>query len=112
MSHRILITGASGYLGGTLLARLSKDGLPPYAGLYALVRNQSQADAVKQYGAEPLIFNPYNEAAVRDSIIENRITVVYFLIDALHSEAQAYFIRALTEVKKQTKQEVHFLHVG
>lgn len=111
-SHNILITGASGYLGGTLLARWEEARLPPYHKLYALVRTDAQAEGVKQYGAEPLSFNVQDEFQVLKTLLENTITVVYYLIDALNDEAQAYFIKALAEVKRVTKLDVHFLHVS
>lgn len=111
-SHRILITGASGYLGGTLLARWKDADLPAYDKLYALVRTDAQAEAIKQYGAEALTFDSRDETAVRKAVVEHKITIVYYLIDAVRSEAQVNFIKALAEVKKATGQEVHFLHVS
>lgn len=111
-SHRVLITGASGYLGGTLLARWKGAGLPEHDKLYALVRTDAQAKAVEQYGAEPLTFDSRDEAAVHKAVVDNKITIVYYLIDAIRSEAQVNFIKALAEVKKATGQEVHFLHVS
>lgn len=111
-SHRILITGASGYLGGTLLARWKDADLPAYDKLYALVRTDAQAEAVKQYGAEALTFDSRDETAVLKAVVDHKITIVYYLIDAVRSEAQVNFIKALAEVKKATGQEVHFLHVS
>ena len=110
-SHRILITGASGYLGGTLLARWKEADLPSYDKLYALARTDAQAEAVRQYGAEPLAIDS-DAAAVRKAVVDHQITIVYYLIDAVRSEAQVDFIKALAEVKKATGQEVHFLHVS
>ena len=114
MSHSILLTGCSGYLGGTLLSQLPKYNLPPYKKLFALVRTDSQAAAVKQHGAAPLTFNTRDEAAVRNAIVDNEITIVFFLIDALKAETQGYFIKALAEVKKRIGEgvDVHFLHVS
>ncbi|ETN38386.1 uncharacterized protein HMPREF1541_06421 [Cyphellophora europaea CBS 101466] len=110
MAHRILITGGSGYLGGSLLAALPTADLPPYEKLYALVRTDEQAAAVKQYGAEPVSLDPKDEAAVRKGIIDHSINIVFFLVDAFTSAAQVNFIRALGELKKTTGKDVHFLH--
>ncbi|KAH9903842.1 hypothetical protein F4778DRAFT_101825 [Xylariomycetidae sp. FL2044] len=110
MPHNILITGGSGYLGGTLLSRLGAAGLPPYDKLFALVRTDQQSEAVRQYGAEPLTIDLKDEAAVRAAVVDNAITIVYYLIDPFHSQAQLHIIKALAEVKKTTGQDVHFLH--
>ncbi len=111
-SHRILITGASGYLGGTLLARWSQACLPPYDRLYALVRTDEQALQVKPYGAEPLQFDSRDEAATWKVVVDNKITIVFFLIDATEAVSQVNFIKALAEVRKLTGLDVHFLHVS
>ena len=111
MSHRVLITGGSGYLGGSLLAAIPNADLPAYDKLYALVRTDEQAKAVQQYGAQPLSFNPHDEAAVRQGILDCGIDVVFYLVDAFQSTGQVNFIKALGELKKTTGKEVHFLHV-
>lgn len=110
--HNILITGASGYLGGTILAQLGSAGLPAHGTVYALVRSEEQAQAVKQYGAEPLTFDTLDAAAVEQHVVDNAISVIYYLIDAINSDAQQHFIRALAEVKQGTGHDVHFLHVS
>lgn len=107
----ILITGASGYLGGTLLDHLATVGLPPHGTLYALVRNDAQAEEVRKYGAEPLIFDPYDKAAVEKHISTHQISIVFWLIDALKSDAQVHFIETLSKLRQETEQPVHFLHV-
>ncbi|WKT42098.1 hypothetical protein QSH57_006904 [Fusarium oxysporum f. sp. vasinfectum] len=110
MPHNILLTGASGYLGGDLLAELASTDLPEYGRLFALIRSSEQADAVKQLGAEPLTLDVYNEDAVREAVLSHEITVVFFLINAVSSASQKLFIKALSELKKKTGSDVHFLH--
>jgi nucleoside-diphosphate-sugar epimerase len=112
MSHNILITGTSGYLGGTILARWQRAKLPPYQTLYALVRTKEQAEAVKKYGAEPIFFNIKDEASIRTAIVENEINVIYFLVEAMTSVSQIPMIKALAEVKEKTGKDVHFLHTS
>ncbi|KAI8957598.1 NAD(P)-binding protein [Daldinia sp. FL1419] len=110
MPHNVLITGGSGYLGGDLLARMGAANLPPYGKLYASVRTTEQAAGVRQYGAEPLFFNLKDRWEVRSTVIDNQITVVYYLIDAIQIEPPLFFIEALSEVRKATGFTVHFLH--
>ncbi|THX73550.1 NAD(P)-binding protein [Aureobasidium pullulans] len=109
MSYNVLITGGSGYLGGTLLNRLQSAGLPALK-LYALVRKDSQAEAVKQYGAEPLKFDAYGESAVREAVLKHEINVVFSLHDAFKADSAVAFIKALAELKNNTGRNVHFLH--
>ncbi|KAJ5953134.1 hypothetical protein N7454_000030 [Penicillium verhagenii] len=112
MAHNILITGASGYLGGSLLARWKTANLPPHGTLHALVRSERQAEAVKKYGAEPLLCDLDDHTKLKESIINHEISIILFLVDSFSGRHQPTMIQALQQVKNKTGKEVHFVHTG
>lgn len=111
MSHNILITGASGYLGGTLLARWKEAKLPAHNQVYALIRTEEQAKAVQElYNALPVKIDLSSDADIEQAIISRDISVIYYLIDPLEDRIPRAMIRALSTVKsKSRRQDVHFL---
>ncbi|KAF4838953.1 hypothetical protein CGCTS75_v000414 [Colletotrichum tropicale] len=100
--HNVLLTGASGYLGGSLFAGLKSSGLSGYDRIYALVRSDAQKEAVQQYGAEPLSVSLKDAKAVRNVIVQNKISVVFYLIDVFESTAQENLIKALGDLRQTT----------
>ncbi|KAE8165184.1 hypothetical protein BDV40DRAFT_309632 [Aspergillus tamarii] len=110
MVHNILLTGSSGYLGGTLLAHFKRADVPPYGKLYALVRSEKQARCVQEYGAEPLFCDVDDHVQFTAAIVDREISVIYFLIDAYNQTRQEMMIRALGKVKERTGKAVHFVH--
>lgn len=67
----ILITGASGYLGGNILAQLPEANLRRYGTVYALVRSEKHASAVREMGFSPLQFDVDDAAALEANVVQN-----------------------------------------
>ncbi|KAL4803998.1 NAD(P)-binding protein [Aspergillus unguis] len=102
----ILITGGSGYLGGTLLARWSEANLPKHGKLFSLVRTDEQAEkSQKLYGVQPLRIDLEDEAVVRHALVSHEISIVLYMIDSYRLTSQIPFIRALAEVKRESGRD-------
>ncbi|KAF2163494.1 hypothetical protein M409DRAFT_26105 [Zasmidium cellare ATCC 36951] len=111
----VLITGGSGYLGGSLLAYLKQNPtvLPPGTTLYGLVRNEEQAQKTRShYGIDPLILDLASQQAITNTFLEKNITVVAFLIDARRSEVQVRIIKALAKVQAKMGRQAHFIQTA
>jgi NAD(P)-dependent dehydrogenase (short-subunit alcohol dehydrogenase family) len=113
MPRNILITGGSGYLGGSLLAELKNTDLPAHGTIYALVRSDEQAEKVKaNYNATPITLDLEDQSAITATLLEKQISVVFHLISAVSAESQEKFIQGLGKVKEQLEVETHFLHTS
>lgn len=113
MPPNILLTGASGYLGGTLFHHLSHlpSPLPAHGKIYALVRTDEQAERVKSlYNAEPLTLDLSNTESITTTLLTHEISIVFWLIDAGSAEKQLRIIDALGEVGSKLGVQTHFLH--
>jgi hypothetical protein len=112
MSRNILITGGSGYIGGSLLAELkSTPNLPSHGTIYTLVRNDDQAAKVhSHYNAKPLKLDLEDQSEITATLLDKQISVVFFMINAFNADAQVKFIEALAAAKDRHGIETHFLH--
>ncbi|KAJ7118723.1 hypothetical protein C8R44DRAFT_789091 [Mycena epipterygia] len=107
----ILLTGASGYIGGVLLNKIKSD--LPGIKVYTLVRTADQAEKVESLGAHPVQFDLKNDQGeIMKAVVDNGVTILIHTADALDFGPAQKFIEALAEVKKQTGQEVHFIHTS
>lgn len=113
MPRNVLITGGSGYLGGSLFAELTRTNLPPHGTVYALVRSDEQAERVKaHYNATPITLDLEDQSTITATLLEKQISVVFHLISAVSADSQEKFIRGLGKVKQQLGVETHFLHTS
>ncbi|KAF5366972.1 hypothetical protein D9758_003901 [Tetrapyrgos nigripes] len=113
LQQKILITGASGYIGGTFLKHLLTEVLPKHpAEVFALVRTPEQGESVKAAGAVPITGQLDDLDGLRAAIVDHSITIVVHFADAFHVAPSKAMIEALADVKAQTKQEVHFIHTS
>ncbi|KIY43095.1 NAD(P)-binding protein [Fistulina hepatica ATCC 64428] len=113
--HKLLLTGASGYIGGTILNELI---LVEDVELFALVRTKKQAEQVIAVGyaagksIRPVEFDLMNPAAVQTAVMDIGATIVIHTANAFSFVPAQAFIRGLAEVKRRSGTEVHFVHTS
>ncbi|KAJ4477469.1 NAD-P-binding protein [Lentinula aciculospora] len=112
----VLLTGASGYLGGSLLVYLLHKFDLEFRNvkLFTLVRKAEQVDKVLQLGGNvnPLIGDVQDAERMKNLIIENFVSIVIETVDARQFAVAQPFIEALSVVKERHNVPVHFIHTS
>lgn len=111
MAPNILITGASGYLGGDMLEEMKRASMLSHGTIYALVRTEEQAKQVKErYGATPMSLDLSDQSKITSEFVDKEISIVFYLIHAAIADTQLLFINALETVGQKLHVQTHFLH--
>ncbi|KAF9073407.1 hypothetical protein BDP27DRAFT_1216127, partial [Rhodocollybia butyracea] len=112
----ILLTGASGYLGGSVLVHLlTKFDLEANKiKLYTLVRKTEQVTKVHELGGNvtPLVGDVQDGETMKELIVSNSISVVIETVDARQFAVAEPCIEALAIVKEKLNVPVHFVHTS
>ncbi|TVY45303.1 Uncharacterized protein LOCC1_G003149 [Lachnellula occidentalis] len=120
-SCKILLTGATGYIGGSILTQLlqSKHDLSKYP-ISVLVRGEERAKILQDQGFNPVLFHSLDEADILQKVAsehDNRdqqklmqLPVVIHTASGYHTASAKALILGLGDRKKATGKEVHFIH--
>ncbi|KLU89199.1 hypothetical protein MAPG_08173 [Magnaporthiopsis poae ATCC 64411] len=112
-SNKILLTGATGYIGGTVLTTLLASSEPAIKGssISVLVRKEEQAAVLRGLGVNPIIFKGLDDVeALRRAASEH--DAVIHTASSQHDASAVALIQGLGDRKKATGKEVHFIHTG
>ncbi|TVY81723.1 hypothetical protein LSUE1_G002121 [Lachnellula suecica] len=110
---RILVLGATGYIGGSLLTELLElnGNSGPRWTLSALVRKQSQASILANAGVNPLIFKDLDDSeAIRAAAKDHDIVIA--AASARHAECVKACMRGLGGRGKSNGKATHYIHVS
>ncbi|KAF2493074.1 NAD(P)-binding protein [Lophium mytilinum] len=112
MGQNILITGAAGYIGGSVLADFISrtNGLIKAENISAAVRSEDQVQALSKLGVNVIQVDLRNEAAVNEAVLRNEIDVVVHTASAIESRIVSHLIKALDQRRKASGEEVVFIH--
>ncbi|KAL8371166.1 hypothetical protein RB595_001149 [Gaeumannomyces hyphopodioides] len=112
-SQKILLTGATGYIGGTVLTTLLASSEPAIkaSSISALVRKEEQAAVLRGLGVEPILFKGLDDVdALRRAAAEH--DAVIHTASSQHDASAVALIRGLGDRKKATGKETHFIHTA
>ncbi|TVY27824.1 Uncharacterized protein LHYA1_G003089 [Lachnellula hyalina] len=112
MSSKILLTGATGYIGGSILTQLleSKHDFSKYP-ISVLVRGEDRAKILQGQGFNPILFHNLDETDILQKVASEHDVVIH-TASGFHTASAKALILGLGERKKASGKEVHFIHTS
>ncbi|PMD64312.1 NAD dependent epimerase/dehydratase family protein [Hyaloscypha bicolor E] len=108
---RILLLGATGYIGGSILTHLINHPIADTLSITALVRKPYQASILKDAGVIPLLFKDLDDyETIYDAARE--ADVVIAAASARHEGSAKACLEGLSERSKTTGQPAHYVHTS
>ncbi|KAK9779764.1 putative NAD-dependent epimerase/dehydratase domain-containing protein [Seiridium cardinale] len=114
MTSNILITGAAGYIGGSIVADfLSKDNAAlGREHIHAAVRSDDQAKALSALGVNVLRLDLTDEKSVVDNLLSHKIRIVIHCASSIDPGLAFPLINALEKQKELSGEDTYFIHTS
>ncbi|KAH7386207.1 hypothetical protein BKA64DRAFT_136350 [Cadophora sp. MPI-SDFR-AT-0126] len=114
MPHKILITGAAGFIGGSILTDFlaSNNPLLKKENISAAVRSQEQADALSNLGINVIRLDLSNEEAVIAAILRNDISIILHTASCIDTKPVLPLITGLGKQRELSGRETTFIHTS
>ncbi|KAH8203456.1 hypothetical protein TruAng_002327 [Truncatella angustata] len=112
MAPNILITGAAGYIGGSILS----DFLTIYSSeinkehVHAAVRTEQQAKDLSELGIKVHQIDLTDESNVADVVIKNHVSIVIQTASSLNPSLSVNLLTALGKQKQISREQTYFVH--
>ncbi|KAK2753263.1 hypothetical protein FQN54_007954 [Arachnomyces sp. PD_36] len=114
MSSKILVTGAAGYIGGSIVADFLSD-KNPFIGkgqIIAAVRSKEQVDALSKLGIPILQLDLSDEQVVADAIASHNVNIIINTTSAIDPAASLILINALNKFGETSGKKTYFIHTS
>ncbi|OQD73586.1 hypothetical protein PENDEC_c014G05107 [Penicillium decumbens] len=110
---RILLTGATGYIGGTILSKLrsSQDERVKTSQIDVLIRGEDKVSLFENLGVKAITFQSLDETDFIRKVSSN-YDVIINTASASHAASAVAMISGLHDRERATGQKTHFIHTS
>ncbi|CAH0054038.1 unnamed protein product, partial [Clonostachys solani] len=114
MSLNILITGATGYIGGSVLSGLLSSDKPRFekSQIFVAVRSERHVKTLSELGVKVALIDLTDEVSVSEGVLNNEIDFIIHTASALEPGQAKNLIAALGKRHNATKKDVFFIHTS
>ncbi|KAI1200615.1 hypothetical protein F5X97DRAFT_293244 [Nemania serpens] len=111
MSSNVLVTGAAGFIGGSVVAALASGNAPlPAKNIFAAVRTDEQEQSLQSLGIRVLRLDLQNELAVIEAVLQNEIDIIIHTASSIDARLAIHLIKALGKRHEVTGKDVFHIH--
>ncbi|CAF3489855.1 hypothetical protein FGSG_02815 [Fusarium graminearum PH-1] len=108
---RVLLTGATGYIGGTVLNTILTSSRPSLKDIHitVLVRRQDQADTLSSLGVTPILFKDLDDTELLTATASTHDIVVH-AANGYHTPSAKALLTGLSQREAKSGKSVHYIH--
>ncbi|PVH67617.1 NAD(P)-binding protein [Cadophora sp. DSE1049] len=108
---KILLTGATGYIGGSILSLLLKpsSGIAPSHSISVLIRGEEKVPTFKDLGVTPILFQSLDESELLRKVASEHDIVIH-TAQGYHVSSAKSLVLGLGDRVAATGAKVHYLH--
>ncbi|PVH69124.1 NAD(P)-binding protein [Cadophora sp. DSE1049] len=114
MNSNILVTGAAGFVGGSIVADFLSSDIPELKGsrIIAAVRSDEQAKLLSEAAINALQLDLTDEKVVLDGLVKHNINIVIHTASSLDPTLAFNLLAGLAEQQKASGSKAYFIHTS
>ncbi|KAM0424376.1 hypothetical protein ACHAPT_010524 [Fusarium lateritium] len=112
MAQNVLVTGAAGYIGGSVLADLLLHANDSFKNVkfYSAVRTQEQVERVSKLGIDVVHVDLNDKATVEEVVLQNEINIVIHTAGSMYPTMAFNLIGALGQRHRVSGSKTYLIH--